>query len=61
MKTCGRCARAFDPAAWASLRVVERLRYEQLRDLLTEWPWTRDTLLEVRACRCGATLSQLVR
>ena len=60
MSRCGRCERALDAPAWESLRVVERLRREQLRDIVSEWPWPEDAFLEVRACTCGATVTRLV-
>jgi len=60
MSRCGRCERALDAAAWDSLRVVDRLRREQLRDIVSEWPWPEDAFLEVRECACGATVTRLV-
>ena len=56
---CGRCGRAYERAAWEALRVVERLGHDELRDLLSEWPWPAETYLEVRQCRCGGTIARL--
>ena len=59
-RSCGRCERAFDAATWESLRVVDRMRREALRDIVSEWPWSNDAFLEVRVCTCGATVTRLV-
>jgi hypothetical protein len=55
---CGRCGALHDETAWRSLRVVETLDRDRVRDLVTEWPWPAATVLEVRRCRCGATIAR---
>ncbi len=56
---CRGCNAHYDGAAWASLALVETLRPDQVGDIFTEWPWSRDATLEVRRCACGATVASL--
>jgi len=58
---CRRCKRALEDAAWTALPILARLEQKDLGDLLSEWPWSRDAVLEVRACKCGETVSRVVR
>ena len=39
--------------------LLEKLRYDQLGDILSAWPWPLDVLLEVRRCRCGQPVARL--
>jgi hypothetical protein len=56
---CRGCYARYDVDAWRSLPFVETLGPDQLRDLFTDWPWSRDAKLEVRRCTCGLTLAWL--
>jgi hypothetical protein len=51
--TCARCGASFDATSWGALALIDRLHHEQLRDLLTDWPWRADEFLEIRRCHCG--------
>jgi len=56
---CRGCNVRYDTDAWRSLPFVETLGPDQVGDLFTEWPWSREETLEVRRCACGATLAWL--
>ena len=56
---CRGCNAQYDEGAWRGLALVETQKPDQLRDIFTDWPWSRDASLEVRRCTCGLTLAWL--
>src|SRR6266404_2407404 len=58
-RECRSCRASYDDAAWRGLALVESAGPDQLRDLFTDWPWSRDAVLEVRRCACGAPVARL--
>ena len=58
---CTHCLRAHRLGAWTKLALIERLQHEHVRDLLTQWPWRPDDVLEVRRCECGHDVALLTR
>jgi hypothetical protein len=61
MHECCGCNAQYDASTWRRLALVETLAPDHLRDLFTEWPWSREATLEVRRCTCGVTLAWLDR
>ena len=57
---CRGCNAQYDEAAWRGLALVETQGPDELRDLFTDWPWSREAALEVRRCTCGLTLAWLM-
>ena len=56
---CRGCNARYDETAWHRLALVETQGPDQLRDLFTDWPWSRDMTLEVRRCACGLKVAWL--
>ena len=58
-RECRECAKSYDDEAWRGLPLVERAGPDDLRDLFTDWPWSREAVLEIRRCACGSQLAHL--
>jgi len=56
---CRGCNARYDAVSWRSLPFVEALGPDESRDVFTEWPWSRDSTLELRRCACGQTVASL--
>ncbi len=57
--TCNACDAVYDRAGWQALDVVDRLRHDQVSDLISVWPWSTNVVIEVRQCQCGEPLVEL--
>ena len=58
---CSSCRAAYGDESWDALPLVERLGRDQVAHLMSTWPWPSDDVIEVRHCRCGATLVRHLR
>jgi hypothetical protein len=53
---CTSCGAAYGEEAWRALPLVERLGHDEVAHLMSAWPWPTSDVIEVRDCRCGASL-----
>jgi len=56
--TCANCGALHDARMWTTLALHTHLAFDDVRDLVTIWPWSRSVVVEVRTCTCGSPLAR---
>jgi hypothetical protein len=58
---CKECGIHHDEPQWSQLEIVAQICLEDVRDLLTAWPWALEIVIQIRRCSCGRSLSACSR